>query len=252
MQAGRQPGFIYLLRPLYLPAAIAAACCLITYSDSGHKAGDDEKTSMKVVKLHPDNPQPRAIQQVVDALHKGAVIAYPTDSCYALGSHIGDKAAMDRISRIRGRDKSHNFTLVCSDLAEVATYARVDNRDYRMLKHATPGPYTFILQATREVPRRLQNQNRKTIGIRIPEHIVVRTLLKALGEPLMSCTLQLPGDTLPLTEPYDIEERLEHDLDILIDGGHCGLEPTTVVDLTGTMPEVWRRGKGDLAILGLD
>lgn len=207
---------------------------------------------MKVIHLHPDNPQPRLIKQLVSALHEGSVIAYPTDSCYALGCHIGDKAAMDKISRIRDRDKKHNFTLMCRDLAEVSTYARVDNRDYRMLKHATPGPYTFILQATRIVPKRLQNQSRKTIGIRVPEHIIVQSLLEALGEPLMSCTLQLPGDELPLTEPMDIEERLMHDIDFLIDGGHCGVEATTVVDLTGAAPEVWREGKGDLAILGLD
>lgn len=207
---------------------------------------------MRVIQLHPDNPQPRAIRQVVDALHGGAVIAYPTDSCYALGCHIGDKQAMERISRIRGRDKRHNFTLVCRDLAQVALYARVDNRDYRMLRHATPGPYTFILQATREVPRRVQNERRKTIGIRVPQHSIVQGLLAELGEPLMSCTLHLAGDELPLTEPLEIEERLERELDYLIDGGHCGLEATTVVDLTGPVPDVWREGKGSLAELGLD
>lgn len=207
---------------------------------------------MKTVYLHPDNPQPRAVQQVVTELQAGAIIAYPTDSCYALGCHIGDKTAMDRISRIRGRDKKQNFTLVCRDLAQVAIYAKVNNRDYRMLRHAMPGPFTFILQATREVPRRLQNQNRKTIGVRIPEHNVVQALLDGLNEPLMSCTLQLPGDELPLVEPYDIQERLDKSLDILIDGGDCGIEPTTVIDLTGAVPEVWREGKGDLSILGLD
>ncbi len=207
---------------------------------------------VKTVYLHPDNPQPRVIQQVVAALHSGAIIAYPTDSCYALGCHIGDKTAMDKISRIRGHDKKNNFTLVCSDMAQIAVYAKVDNRDYRMLKHALPGPYTFILQATREVPKRLQNQSRKTIGVRVPEHNIVQAILSALGEPLMSSTLQLPGDELPLTEPYIIEERLEKELDILIDGGDCGLEPTTVIDLTGAVPEVWRKGKGDLAVLGLD
>ena len=178
---------------------------------------------MKVIQLHPENPQPRAVQQVVDALHAGAVIAYPTDSCYALGCHIGDKQAMERISRIRGRDKRHNFTLVCRDLAQVATYAKVDNRDYRMLKHATPGPYTFIMQATREVPRRVQNERRKTIGVRIPEDNIAQALLDALGEPLMSCTLILPGDEMAMSEPDRIELRLERELDFLIDGGHCGL-----------------------------
>jgi len=207
---------------------------------------------VKLVELHPVNPQPRAVQQVVEALHGGAVIAYPTDSCYALGCHIGDKTAMDRIRRIRGFDKRHHFTLVCRDLAEIATYAKVDNRDYRMLKHATPGPYTFVLPATRIVPRRLQDARRLTIGIRVPDHVIVQSILEALGEPIMSCTLQLPGDDLPLTEPLEIEERLPHDIDILIDGGHCGLEPTSVVDLSGAMPEVLRHGKGDLAILGLD
>lgn len=207
---------------------------------------------MKLVELHPDNPQPRALRQVVAALHGGAVIAYPTDSCYALGCHIGDKTAMERIRRIRGFDRRHHFTLVCRDLSEIATYARVDNRDYRMLRHATPGPYTFVLQATREVPRRLQDTNRKTIGIRVPDHVIAHALLAELGEPLMSCTLQLPGDDMPLTEPLDIEEQLSRELDILIDGGHCGLEPTTVVDLSGPAPAVLREGKGDLAILGLD
>lgn len=207
---------------------------------------------MKVVHLHPENPQPRAVSQVVEALRGGAVIAYPTDSCYALGCHIGDKAAMERISRIRGRDKRHNFTLVCRNLAQVSIYAKVDNRDFRMLKHATPGPYTFIMQPTREVPRRVQNESRKTIGIRVPDHPIVQALLEAQGEPLMSCTLLVPGDDLPLTEPFEIEERIGNQLDLLIEGGHCGLEPTTVVDLTGASPEVRREGKGSLAELGLD
>lgn len=198
--------------------------------------------------VHPDNPQPRLIAKAVELIRAGGVVAYPTDSAYALGCHLGDKGAMERIRRIRRLDDSHNFTLVCRDLSELAVYARVENPDYRTLKALTPGPYTFILRATREVPRRLQHPRRKTIGLRVPDNAVVRALLETLGEPLMSVTLMLPGDALPLTDAYEIRERLEHEVDLIIDGGHCDIEPTTVVDMTGEVPEVARVGKGDASM----
>ncbi len=200
--------------------------------------------------IHPDNPQQRLVRQAVGIVRDGGVIVYPTDSCYAIGCRIGDKAAQDRIHRIRRTDQSHNFTLVCRDLSEIATYARVDNRIYRLLKHYTPGPFTFILKATREVPRRLQNPKRRTIGIRVPEHRVAHALLVELDEPLMSSTLILPGDPLPLTDPVDIRERLQHEVDLVIDGGNCGLDPTTVVDLSEGRPEIMRQGRGIMAAHG--
>ena len=198
--------------------------------------------------IHPDNPQPRLIDQAVEIIRKGGVIAYPTDSGYALGCHLGDKHAQERIRRIREVDDKHNFTLVCRDLSELATYAKVDNTAYRLIKSLTPGPYTFILAATREVPRRLQNPKRKTIGLRVPDNRIAQALLEALGEPLMSSTLILPGDDMPLTDPYDIRDTLEHSLDLVIDGGYCGFEPTTVVDLTGDAPVVLREGLGDVGV----
>ena len=197
--------------------------------------------------IHPDNPQKRLIQQAVNIVREGGVIAYPTDSSYALGCHIGDKAAMERIRRIRQVDDKHNFTLVCRDLSEIAVYARVSNSDYRILKAHTPGPYTFILTASREVPRRLQNPKRKTIGLRIPDNNIARALLEELGEPLMSSTLILPGETLPMSDPHEIRERLQHEVDAVIDGGYCGLEPTTVVVLDNGEAEVVRVGCGDTA-----
>lgn len=200
--------------------------------------------------IHPENPQQRLVRQAVGIVRDGGVIVYPTDSCYAIGCRIGNKAAQDRIHRIRRTDRSHNFTLVCRDLAEIATYARVDNRTYRFLKHYTPGPFTFILMATREVPRRLQNPKRRTIGIRVPEHRVAHALLVELDEPLMSSTLILPGDTLPLTDPVDIRARLQREVDLVIDGGNCGLEPTTVVDLSEGQPEIMRQGRGIIAAHG--
>jgi tRNA threonylcarbamoyl adenosine modification protein (Sua5/YciO/YrdC/YwlC family) len=204
----------------------------------------------QLVELHPKNPQVRLIRRAVAAVRAGGVIVYPTDSCYALGCALGDKAAMERIARIRQTDKAHHFTLVCRDLSEIARYARVENWQYRLLKACTPGPYTFILEATREVPRRLQNPKRRTIGIRVPDHPVPLLLLEELGEPLMSSTLLLPGDPYPLTNAREIHGRLQHQVDLVLDGGNCGLEPTTVVDLAGPAPVVVRIGKGDVARLG--
>jgi len=195
--------------------------------------------------IHPENPQPRLIQKAVDLIRGGAVIAYPTDSAYALGCHIGDKKALERIHAIRRVDAKHNFTLVCRDLSEIATYAKVDNAVYRFLNAHTPGAYTFILKASREVPRRLYHPKRRTIGIRVPDNKIVLALLEQLNEPLMSSTLILPDKTLPMTEAYEIRQELEHQLDLVIDGGHCGLEPTTVVDLTEHEPKVIRVGCGD-------
>jgi len=178
-------------------------------------------------------------------------MVYPTDSCYALGCHIGDKAAMERVRRIRQVDEHHHFTLICRDLSELGQYAIVDNIQYRSLKASTPGSYTFILKASREVPKRLLNPKRKTIGVRVPDHNVVRALLEEMGEPLLSSTLMLPGDELPLNDMDEIRNRLEHDVDVILDGGSCGVEMTTVVDLTGDMPVVVRRGKGSTAAFGV-
>jgi len=198
--------------------------------------------------IHPDNPQQRLIDKAVDIIKGGGVVVYPTDSGYALGCHIGDKTAMERIRDIRQVDSKHNFTLVCRDLSEIALYAKVENSAYRLIKNHTPGPYTFILKATKEVPRRLQNPKRKTIGLRVPDNHIARGLLETLGEPLMSSTLILPGDDMPLTDPYDIRDTLEHALDLVIDGGYCGFEPTTVVDLTEDAPAVVRRGLGPVEV----
>ncbi|HHH46610.1 MAG TPA: threonylcarbamoyl-AMP synthase [Thiotrichales bacterium] len=198
------------------------------------------------LEIHPDNPQRRLIRRAIEILREreGNVMAYPTDSCYALGCLVGDKAAMERIRRIRQLDRNHNFTLVVRDLSEIATYARVDNRTFRFLKAHTPGPYTFILRATGEVPRRLQHPKRKTIGIRVPDHRITQALLEELGEPLMSTTLILPGDDMPLTDPYEIRDRLGRELAVIIAGGACSPEPTTVIDMTGDVPEVVREGRG--------
>ncbi len=194
--------------------------------------------------IHPQNPQGRLISQAVAIIRSGGVIVYPTDSCYALGCHIGDKAAQERIHRIRQTDKNHNFTLVCRDLSEIATYAKVENTAFRLMKQLTPGPYTFILQATHEVPRRLQNPKRKTIGLRVPDHPIVTALLEVLGEPITSATLILPGFDIPETEPEIIREHLEKHVDLIIDGGNCGVEPTTVIDLMTEPPQLLRPGKG--------
>jgi len=195
--------------------------------------------------IHPENPQQRLIEKAVEIINRGGVIVYPTDSGYALGCHIGDKAAMERIRTIRQVDAKHNFTLVCRDLSEIALYAKVENSAYRLIKSHTPGPYTFILKATKEVPRRLQNPKRKTIGLRVPDNLIAQSLLETLGEPLMSSTLILPGDDMPLTDPYDIRDTLEHALDLVIDGGYCGFEPTTVVELLEEAAVVVRQGLGE-------
>jgi tRNA threonylcarbamoyl adenosine modification protein (Sua5/YciO/YrdC/YwlC family) len=199
--------------------------------------------------IHPVNPQLRLIHQAVEIVRGGGLVVYPTDSSYALGCQVGDKRGMERIRRIRALGNRHNFTLVCRDLSEIATYARVSNSAYRLLKSMTPGPYTFILRATHEVPRRLQNPKRKTIGIRVPDHPIAQALLDDLGEPLMSSTLILPGKELPETDADKMRERLEHEVDLVIDGGHCGFEPTTVIDMTGDVPVDTRLGCG--AVEGL-
>ncbi len=198
----------------------------------------------QLLEIHPVNPEPRRIRQAADVLRTGGLIVYPTDSCYALAFRIGDTAPIREIRRIRQTDKAHNFTLVCRDLSEIAAYAKVDNWQYRMLKAHTPGPYTFILQATRSVPRRLQHEKRKTIGIRIPDHPVPQALLAEMGEPFMSSSLILPGDELPMTDPAEMAVRLKADVELVIDSGSCGIQPTTVVDMTGEYPLILREGKG--------
>jgi tRNA threonylcarbamoyl adenosine modification protein (Sua5/YciO/YrdC/YwlC family) len=201
----------------------------------------------RVVAIHPQNPQLRLVRQAVECVRDGGVIVYPTDSAYALGCAVGNKAAMESIQRIRQVDNKHNFTLVCRDLSEIATYARVDNSCYRLLKANTPAPYTFILKATSEVPRLLQHPKRKTIGIRVPEHPVVAALLEELDGPLVSSSLIMPGETDPLCEPEDIEQRVGKLVDLIVDSGFCGREATTVIDLETGVPQILRRGKGDPA-----
>ncbi len=196
-------------------------------------------------RIHPENPQARLISQAVDIIRQGGLIIYPTDSAYAFGCHIGDKEALERIRAIRQLDKHHNFTLMCRDLSELATYARVSNQSFRMLKKSTPGAFTFILEATSEVPRRLLHPKRKTIGLRVPDNPIAQALLTGLAEPLMTSSLLLSGDEFPLSDPYEIREQLEHHVDLVIDGGFCGLEPTTVIDLTEDTPQLIRQGKGD-------
>ena len=201
----------------------------------------------KLIEMHPTNPQPRRVKTVVDIIRSGGLIAYPTDTSYALGCHIGDKKAIDRIHRIRRTDKKHNFTLVCVDLSEISLYAKVDNWAYRLIKSLTPGPYTFILTATREVPKRLQNPKRRTIGLRVPDHALVQAILAELGEPIMSSTLLLPGDDRPLTDPFEIEERVGHEVDAIIDAGAAGIEPSSVLDLSNGSVEILRAGRGDVS-----
>jgi tRNA threonylcarbamoyl adenosine modification protein (Sua5/YciO/YrdC/YwlC family) len=202
---------------------------------------------MHYLEIHPRDPQPRLIRQAVERIREGAVIIYPTDSAYALGCHIGDKSALERIRAIRKLDDRHNFTLMCRDLSELSTYAVVDNASYRLLRAHTPGPYTFILKATGEVPRRLLHAKRKTIGLRVPDNRVALALLEELGEPIMSATLIMPGEELPLADTDEMRERLGRVVDLLVDGGGCGLEPTTIVDLSGGAPALLRQGKGHSA-----
>lgn len=201
--------------------------------------------------IHPTNPQPRLVRRAAQIVAQGGLIAYPTDSCYALGCHLGDVHALARLRRVRALDERHHLTLVCSDLAQVASFVLVNNSQYRSIKAATPGSFTFILRARRELPRRLLHARRKTIGVRIPSHPVARALVAELGEPMLSATLQLPQDPVPLFDPQEIRARLEHELDLVVDAGACGVEPTTVIDLTGDEPLVLRRGRGDPAVMGI-
>ena len=200
--------------------------------------------------LHPDNPQLRLIKQAAQVVHAGGIVALPTDSCYALVCHLDDKDAVTRLRRLRGVDDKHHLTLLCRDLSEIAQYARVDNRQYRLLKATTPGAYTFILEATKEVPRRLSHPSRKTIGLRVPENRIAHALLEELGQPLLGTTLILPGDDQALTDPEDIRARLEKQIDLVIDGGACSLEATTVIDLTESDPVLIRQGRGDSTPFG--
>ncbi len=202
----------------------------------------------KVIEIHPKNPQPRLIQQAVEIMRQDGVIAYPTDSSYALGCPIGDKHAMDRIRRIRRADNRHNFTLVCPNLSDLSLYAKVDNTSFRLMKRVMPGPYTFILKASREVPRRLQHPKKKTIGLRVPDNPIAQALMEALGGPLMSSTLMPPDSDFPLSDVDDIDEQLGYAIDVIVDGGHCGVEPTTVVNMENGFPEIVRVGCGDPAL----
>ncbi|MEU8265209.1 L-threonylcarbamoyladenylate synthase [Micromonospora sp. NPDC048999] len=197
--------------------------------------------------LHPDNPQPRTLRQVVDLIRDDGLIAYPTDSCYAFGCRVGNREGLDRIREIRRLDDRHHFTLVCRDFAQLGQFVKVSNSVFRLVKAAIPGSYTFILPATHEVPRRLQEPRKRTVGVRVPRHTVTQALLAELGEPLLSSTLLLPGEEEPLTQGWEIKERLDHLVDAVIDAGDCGLEPTTVVDLSGPEPEILRHGAGDPA-----
>ncbi len=197
------------------------------------------------LKLHPTTPQLRHLRIAANCLRKGGVLVYPTDSCYALGCALGAKDAMQRIQHVRQTGKGHFFTVICRDLSEIARFARVENWQYRLLKSFTPGPYAFVLRATREVPRRLLDERRKTVGIRVPDHAIVQALLNEYPEPLLSTTLQLPGDEVPLTDAREIEERIGHAVDVILDAGNCGIEPSTIVDLSGTAPQLLRAGKGD-------
>jgi tRNA threonylcarbamoyl adenosine modification protein (Sua5/YciO/YrdC/YwlC family) len=200
--------------------------------------------------LHPTHPEPRLIKRAAEIVRSGGVIAYPTDSCYALGCHIGDKTAMERIRKIRDVDERHHFTLVCRDLSEIGTFAKVNNAQYRLLKAHTPGSYTFILQATRELPRRIAHPKRATIGVRVPEHVAALALLAELDEPLLSSTLMLPNEAEPLNDAEEIRAKLNHQVDLILDGGACGVVPTTVIDLSGDEPILVRQGKGDATVFG--
>ena len=198
-------------------------------------------------KIHPVNPQLRLLSRAAEIIREGGIVVYPTDSSYALGWHLGDKGALERVRRLRGIERDHDFTLACRDLSDISIYARVENSAYRLLKSLTPGPYTFVLKATHELPKRLQDPKKRSIGIRVPDNEIAQMLIGALGEPLMSSTLLLPGDSLPMTEPEEIRDRLARQIDLVIDGGHCGVEPTSVLDLSGDEVVVVRRGKGDVS-----
>lgn len=202
----------------------------------------------QLFQIHPETPQKRLIAKTVEVLLNGGIIVYPTDCAYALGCRLGEKKAVDRIKQLRQLDDKHNFTLVCRDLSEISTYAKVDNQSYRWLKAHTPGAYTFILNATTEVPRRLLHPKRRTIGIRIPDNAIALAITEALGEPIMSTSLIMPGENLPLTDPYEINDMLGHQLDLIIDGGYCGMEATTVVSLVNEVPEITRLGAGDPSV----
>ena len=201
-------------------------------------------------RIHPENPQHRLIAQAAKIVHKGGVVVYPTDSCYAIGCHIGDKSALERIRRIRQLDEKHNLTLLCRDLTEIGGYAKVSNSAFRLMKALTPGPYTFLLPATRDVPRRLLHPNRKTIGLRVPDNTIALAMLEELGQPLITTSLIMPGEKLPLSDPEMINERLGKRVDLIIDGGGGGLESTTVVDLMDDYPSIVRIGKGDISRIG--
>ena len=201
--------------------------------------------------VHPDNPQARLLKQAAQILHGGGIAAIPTDSSYALVCHLDDKAAAENLRRVRGVDDKHHLTLLCRDLSELASYARVDNRQYRLLKLGTPGAFTFILEATKEVPRRLSHPSRRTIGLRVPKHRVTQALLALLGQPLLATTLIAPGDSQPMNDPHEIRERFQKTLQAIVDAGACPMQPTTVVDLSGEEPVLVRLGRGDPALLGL-
>jgi len=203
----------------------------------------------RYLEIHPKNPQPRLIAEVTEVLRAGGVIVYPTDSIYAVGCRLGDREAIERIRRLRRLDRKHLFTLVCRDLSEIATYARVDNQTYRMIRRMTPGPYTFILPATKQVPKRLQHPRRRTVGIRVPTHPVTLAMIEDLGEPLLSTTMQLPDEDHPMTEAFEIFDAIGNEVDLVIDGGPCGMDPTTVIDLVGPYPEIIRRGMGNVDFL---
>ncbi|WFE49051.1 L-threonylcarbamoyladenylate synthase [Micromonospora sp. WMMD1155] len=197
--------------------------------------------------VHPENPQPRIIGQVADLIRGGGLVAYPTDSCYALGIRLGNQEGLDRIRQIRHLDDRHHFTLICRDFAQLGQFVQISNSVFRLVKASTPGSYTFILPATREVPRRMLHPKKRTVGVRVPRHTVTQALLAELGEPLVSSTLVLPGDDEPMTQGWEIKERLDHQLDAVLDAGDCGMEPTTVIDLSGPEPEILRRGAGDVS-----
>lgn len=211
------------------------------------RPSEQEDNVSQFFQIHPENPQPRLIKQAVEIIRKGGVVVYPTDSSYAMGCQIGDKTAVERVRRLRGLDKSHNFTLICSDLSQLGLFAKIDTRTFRLLKAHIPGPYTFILNGTREVPRLLLHDKRRTIGLRVPDHPIIQALVAELGEPLMSVSLLLPGDDEPMTDPYEMRQRLEHQVDLIIDGGFGELQASTVIDLSGDEPELIRLGCGDPA-----